>query len=134
MNYSIPCALQDVLKDRFIPLELPLQSLNQPLQAILDGHALPCAKLDPCTTSFFLHIGCNLEDMCLKVLTIFGCIPKPFQILHCHKSTKKDELYNILASSAKFSFMVVIVEVNKLSHQMQEVHKVQNFLYIEMVA
>ena len=122
MNYSIPCTLQEVLKDRFVPLELPLQSLNQPLKAILDGHALPCTKLDPCPTSFILHTGCNREDMCLKVLTIFGCIPKPFQMLHCQECTKKDELYNILVSSAKFSFMAIIVEVNKLSHQMQEVH------------
>ena len=70
-----------------------------------------------------LHIcpGFTQQNLITLMLNIFGGVPEPFQIFRCQSSSKIGELDLFLKRATQFPVPHLILEVNKLTVDLQEV-------------
>ena len=109
---------------------VPIHTVSTFLKDLLTDHTLPghvkdnVLMLNPIPTgqhfSIQLHT-CTSMNLVPTIISIFNGVPEVFQVFQCNKQTSKDELDLFLQRASQHTFLHAILEVNKLSFQMQEV-------------
>lgn len=69
--------------------------------------------------------GFSQSQLIRLIISVYGGVPEPFEVLHCRSSTTEEELRLFLSPkrATKRPFQYLLLEVNKLSYQLQEVMK-----------
>lgn len=67
--------------------------------------------------------GFSQSQLIRLIISVYGGVPEPFEVLHCQPTTTEEELRLFLSPkrATKRPFQYLILEVNKLSYQLQEV-------------
>ena len=67
--------------------------------------------------------GFSQSQLIRLIISVYGGVPEPFEVLHCQPSTTEEELRLFLSPKrvTKTPFQYLILEVNKLPYQLQEV-------------
>ena len=67
--------------------------------------------------------GFSQSQLIRLIISVYGGVPEPFEVLHCQPSTTEEELRLFLSPkrATKRPFQYLILEVNNLPYQLQEV-------------
>ena len=67
--------------------------------------------------------GFSQSQLIRLIISVYGGVPEPFEVLHCQPTTTEEELRLFLSPkrATKRPFQYLLLEVNKLPYQLQEV-------------
>ena len=103
----------------------PIHAVSHYLMVLLEDHTLPNGTKYPVVATYDecvqLH-SCNPKNLVPTILNIFKGVPEVFQVFQCKLQTTEDELRLFLERADQYTFLHVLLEVNKLSFQTQEVY------------
>ena len=107
------------------------------LDDLMENHALPRRSIKvaqhlrsatqfpgACDTNQFLHHAPKYTQSQLVrlIVSIYSGVPESFEVFHCQSSSTKEEISLFLKRVERKLLRSLILEVNKLSFGLQEVH------------
>ena len=142
VNYNITNPFKDILKTKKDDLVVeqkegvkitPMHVVGFFLAELfknldLSNHSLKRRRPSVISSSQSTHIlhscsGFTQSQLIRLIISIYGGVPEAFEVFHCRSTTTEEDLRLFLnpKRATKHPFQYLILEVNKLSYQLQEV-------------
>ena len=80
--------------------------------------------------SYQLHYtpGYSQSQIICLITDLYKGVPECFEVFHCRPSTTKEELHLFMERIKHHPLPYLVLEVNKLSFSLQEVHKYKKII------